>query len=100
LTLAQTLCFAALIHIFRRDPSTVADFAGRALKICEEHRFAQFHGLALCASGCALGASGEGEEGLTQIAQGVDSHGPGVFQHIPGVAGRCAIGDRQTRNGA
>jgi hypothetical protein len=32
-TLAHTLCSAARIHIFRRDPSTVADFAGRALKI-------------------------------------------------------------------
>jgi predicted ATPase len=82
LTLAQMLCYAGLVHIFRREPSAVADYAGRALRICEEHRFAQFHGLALCASGWALGISGEGEEGLTQIAQGVDSHGPGVFRHI------------------
>jgi adenylate cyclase len=71
LTLAHTLCYAGLVHIFRREPSAVADYAGRALRICEEHRFAQFHGVALCASGWALGVSGESEKGLAQIAQGV-----------------------------
>ncbi len=75
LTLAQTLCFAALIHIFRRDPSTVADFAGRALRVCEEHRIAQYHAYALCADGWALGVSGESGKGLAQIAQGVDGYG-------------------------
>jgi adenylate cyclase len=74
-TLAQTLCFAALVHIFRRDPSAVADFAGRALKICEEHRIANWQAYALCADGWALGVSGESEKGLAQIAQGVDGYG-------------------------
>jgi predicted ATPase len=74
-TLAQTLCFAALIHIFRREPSAAADFAGRALKICEEHRIAQYHAYALCADGWALGVSGESGKGLAQIAQGVDGYG-------------------------
>jgi tetratricopeptide (TPR) repeat protein len=75
LTLAQALCFAALIHIFRRDPSAVADFAGRALKICEEHRIAMYQAYALCTDGWALGVSGESEKGLAQIAQGVDGYG-------------------------
>jgi adenylate cyclase len=82
LTLAQTLCHAAFVHIFRRDPSTVADFAGRALKICEEQRFAQFHAFALCANGWALSASGEKEKGTVQIAQGVESYGLGTSRHI------------------
>jgi len=69
------LCFAALVHIFRRDPSAVADFAGRALKICEEHRIANWQAYALCADGWALGVSGESEKGLAQIAQGVDGYG-------------------------
>ena len=63
------------MHIFRGEPSTVADFAGRALKICEEHRIAQYHAYALCANGWALGVAGEGEKGLAQIAQGVDGYG-------------------------
>jgi predicted ATPase len=82
LTLAQTLCYAALIHILRRDASAVADFSGRALKICEEHRIATWQAYALCADGWALGVSGESEKGLAQIAQGVESHGLGVDQHI------------------
>ena len=82
LTLAQTLCFAALVHIFRHEPSAAADYAGRALRICEEQRIAQFHAYALCANGWALGASGESEKGLAQIGQGVDSYGLGVCQHM------------------
>ena len=36
LTLAQTLYYAAVIHIFRHEPSAAGDYAGRALRICEE----------------------------------------------------------------
>jgi len=82
LTLAVTLCFAALVHIFRRDPSAVADCAGRVLKICEEHRIAQFHAYALCENGWALGASGDSEKGLAQIEQGLDSYGLGGSLHL------------------
>jgi ATP/maltotriose-dependent transcriptional regulator MalT len=82
LTLAQTLCLVAHVHIFRREPLAVADYAGRALRICEEQRIAQYHAVALCADGWALGVSGESEKGLAQIAQGVDGFGIGAYQHI------------------
>jgi tetratricopeptide (TPR) repeat protein len=81
LTLASTLCWAAFVRIFRREPSAVADYAGRALKICEEHRIAQRRAWGLCANGWALGVSGESERGLAQIAQGVDGYGA-AGQHI------------------
>ena len=81
-TLAQTLCHAAFVHIFRREPPAAADCAGRALRICEEQRIANYHGIALCERGWTLGASGESEKGLAQIAQGLDGHGLGVFQHM------------------
>ena len=81
-TLVQTLCLAALVHIFRHEPSAAADYAGKALKICEEQRIAQWHVFALCASGWALGVSGESEKGLGQIARGVDGSGLGALQHI------------------
>ena len=81
-TLAFTLCHAALVHILRHEPPAVADCAGRALRICEEHRIAHYHAFALCENGWALGASGESEKGLAQIAQGVDSYGLGASQHI------------------
>jgi ATP/maltotriose-dependent transcriptional regulator MalT len=82
LTLAQTLCYAALVHIYRHEPSAAADHAGRALRICEEQRIAQWHGPALCENGWALGASGEGEKGLAQIGQGLDGYGLGLWQHM------------------
>jgi tetratricopeptide (TPR) repeat protein len=81
-TLAQTLCFVALAHIFRHEPLAAADSAGSALRICEEHRIAQLHAIALCANGWALGISGDSEKGLAQIAQGVDGFGLGANQHI------------------
>jgi predicted ATPase len=82
LTLAQTLCYAAFVHIFRREPPAAADYAQRALRICEEQRIAHLHGIALCADGWALAAFGDSEKGLAQIAQGVDSYGLGSAQHM------------------
>jgi len=82
LTLVQALCFAAFVHIFRHEPSAVAGYAERALRICEEHHIQSFHGPALCASGWALGFSGESEKGLAQIRRGVDGFGLGSHQHI------------------
>jgi class 3 adenylate cyclase/tetratricopeptide (TPR) repeat protein len=81
-TLAQTLCWAALVRVFLHEPSAAADYAGRGLRICEEHRIQNFHGPALCANGWALGVSGESEKGLAQIAQRLDSYGLGAQQHI------------------
>jgi hypothetical protein len=82
LTLATTLCFVALVHTFRHEPPATADYAGRALRICEEQRIQNFHGLAVCVDGWALGASGKSEKGLTEIAQGLESYGLGNSQHI------------------
>jgi len=82
LTLAQTLCYGAFVHIFRHEPPAAADYAGRALKIGEEQRFANWQAYALCAGGWALGVSSESEKGLAQISQGVDSYGTGAFQHL------------------
>jgi len=82
LTLAQALCQTAFVHIFCRDPPAAADHAGRALRIAEEHRIANVQANALAARGWALSASGEGEKGLAQIAQGVESYGLGAEQHV------------------
>jgi hypothetical protein len=81
-TLARTLCFVALVHILRHELPTVVNYAGRVLRICEEHRIAQYHAYALCENGWALSVSGESEKGLALIGQGVNSYGLGVDQHI------------------
>jgi adenylate cyclase len=81
-TLAHTLCVAALIHIFRREPSAATDYAARALRICEEQRIAQWQAWSLCERGWVLCVSGESEKGLAQIVQGLDIYGVGASQHI------------------
>ena len=43
LSLAQTLCYVAFVHIFRHEASVAADHTARALRICEEHHIVQFH---------------------------------------------------------
>jgi predicted ATPase len=77
-----SLAKTAFVHVFCREPLAAADCAGRALRICEEHRIASVQAHALGARGWALSASGEGEKGLAQIAQGVESYGLGAEQHI------------------
>src|SRR5262249_10259418 len=69
---AQTLCWAALVHIFRREPSAAATCAERAWRICEEQRIANWQAYALCVGGWAVGASGESEKGLAQIGEGMN----------------------------
>jgi predicted ATPase len=81
-TLASTLDWAAFVHILRREPSAVADYAERALRICEEQRIAQWRAVALCANGWALTASGESGTGLAQIEQGLESYGLGGSLHL------------------
>src|ERR1700726_3415150 len=66
--------------------STATECARRALRICEEHRIAQYHGQALCADGWAIGVSGESEKGLAQIGQGVDGHGLGGILAWPAIS--------------
>jgi tetratricopeptide (TPR) repeat protein len=80
LTLAATLCWVALVHIFRHELSAVADCTRRALRICEEQRIAHYHAYALVVEGWALGASGDSEKGLAQIEQGLESYGVGTSQ--------------------
>ena len=82
MSLAITLCYAALVHIFRHEPPAAANCAGRALRICEEQRIAQFHAWGLCERGWALSVCGESEKGLAQIGQGLDSYGLGASQHF------------------
>src|SRR6202011_417148 len=74
--------YAAHVYIFRHEPSAAANYSGRILRICEEHRIQNFHGLALCENGWALSATGESEKGLAQIAQGVDTYGLALFQDL------------------
>ena len=100
LTLAQTLCWAALVHIFRHEPSAAADYAGRALRICEEQRIAQWHAYALCGTDGRSASPAKARRGWPKLYKGWTATVWGEPTYPAGVAGRCAIGERQARSGA
>ena len=53
-----------------------ADYAARAVQICEEQRIAHWHAFGLSIGGWALGIAGEGQKGLVgQTVQAVDGIG-------------------------
>jgi class 3 adenylate cyclase/tetratricopeptide (TPR) repeat protein len=82
LSFAQTLCYGALVHVFRHEPSACRDYAVRAISTCEERRIVHMHAFAVCAHGWALSVSGESEKGLAQIAEGLANYGVGPSQYI------------------
>jgi tetratricopeptide (TPR) repeat protein len=100
-TLAQTLCYAALVHIFRREPPAAADCAERALKTCEEHHIAHHHAFAVCENGWA---DARRHRRKREGAGPNWPRGGRLSRDAPtyavDVAGRCAIGERQARSGA
>jgi hypothetical protein len=70
LTLAQTLCWAAVVHVFRHEPSAAADCAERALRICEEQRIAQYHPYALCVEDGRSASPAKARRGWPKSAKG------------------------------
>jgi class 3 adenylate cyclase/predicted ATPase len=81
LSLGQTLCYVALIPIFRREGAASAAYAGRAVHVCEEQHIGQWHAFAICEHGWAVCASGEMEKGLAQLARTLDHYPQASTQH-------------------
>jgi tetratricopeptide (TPR) repeat protein len=99
-TLAITLCFPALVHILRHEPSAAADYAGHALRM---------HGAAhRSGSRARPWRTRMGARRLRRKRGGAGSYRArggqlgcwGAPTYAAGVTGRRAIGDRQTRSGA
>ena len=70
-TLAFALCFAANCHQFCREVQTFQERAEAAITLSTEGGFPQWLAQATIQQGWALAASGQGEEGIAQIRQGV-----------------------------
>ena len=96
LTLAGTLCHAAFGHIFRREPSVAADYAARAVKICEEQRIAHWHAFGLSICGWALRRR-RGREGTGKLSRRWTASCCGEPRYSLGIASRNSIGNRQAR---
>jgi class 3 adenylate cyclase/predicted ATPase len=69
--LASALCFAASLHVLRREAQLVHELAEATIVLSREHGFIRWLGGGLIRRGWALAALGSAEEGIEQIRQGI-----------------------------
>jgi predicted ATPase len=62
------------VHQMRREGPAALEWAGKTLALCREQGFALLIALEAVMQGWALAEQGQGEEGTTQIRQGVTAH--------------------------
>jgi class 3 adenylate cyclase/predicted ATPase len=70
-SLAMTLSYAAMLHQFRREGQAAQERAEAAIKLCTEQGIPHYLALGTIWRGWALAEQGQGEEGLSQIRQGL-----------------------------
>jgi predicted ATPase/class 3 adenylate cyclase len=70
-SLAWAQCFAAHVYQFRRDVPGVYEQADAAVALSTEQGFTQWVAAGTSLRGWALAMQGQGEEGLTQVRQGI-----------------------------
>jgi tetratricopeptide (TPR) repeat protein len=89
--LAQTPCCAAAIAYFERDPAEADRFASEVIELSTRHRFAFWLALGAIYRGWARSASGNSEEGIPWIEQGIrDFRAMGPVLGLPGHLARKA----------
>jgi len=71
ISLAAALDYAAILHHCRRDGQAAQKQAEAGMALSSEQGFPQFLALGTTLRGCALAVQGQGEEGITQIHQGL-----------------------------
>jgi predicted ATPase/class 3 adenylate cyclase len=73
-TLAQTLCFSAILHLLRREATVAQERAEAALALCTEHGVATYLAWGTVLWGSALAAQGMWAEGLAQMREGLATY--------------------------
>ena len=84
-SLAFALFHAALIHWIRREAQATQERAEAAIALSEKYSFPLYLAGGTILRGWALAEQGQGEEGITQIRQGIDalqSLGAGLLQVV------------------
>jgi len=72
-SLANTLAFAALIHVLRREPPSAQARTEASMKICLEQRIPFWLEWGRVVHGWALAAQGQDEEGVGEICRGIEA---------------------------
>jgi class 3 adenylate cyclase/predicted ATPase len=73
-TVNYSLCYLAALHHFRRDDEAALRCATESLQLAREQGFATWIGVSQMIRGAALVSAGAIEEGVSEIAAGLDGH--------------------------
>jgi hypothetical protein len=71
-TLAYALFHSGFLHMWRREPERARDRALGVLQVVEDHEFQIWRAIGTCLLGAARAGTGQTDEGLVQIQQGMD----------------------------
>src|SRR5262249_3346857 len=83
-SLAYARCWAAFVSQFRRDVSVVHEYAEAAVALSTEQGFPQFAAMGTIFRGWMLAMQGQGEEGVTQVRQGIAAwRATGASLYVP-----------------
>ena len=72
-SLANTLAFAALIHVFRREAPSAQIRTEASMEICREQRIPFWLEWGRVVHGWAIAAQGQGEEGIGEVCRGLEA---------------------------
>jgi predicted ATPase len=73
-SLAFALAWGAWLHQLRREPRATQEQAEAAITVCTEQGFAQLLAFGRLLRGWALATQHQGDEGITQIHQGLEAY--------------------------
>ena len=73
-SLAYALYHSGFLHLWRREPELVRDRAAASLRVAETANLPVWRALATCLVGAATSALGRPDEGVRQIADGLDMY--------------------------
>jgi predicted ATPase/DNA-binding winged helix-turn-helix (wHTH) protein len=83
-SLAFARCLAAWVYQFRRDVPAVHEHAEAAVALATEWGFPQWAACGTSLRGWALAMQGQGEEGITQVRQGITAYrATGASLYVP-----------------
>ncbi len=72
-SLANTLAFAALLHVFRREAPSAQARTETSMQICLEQRIPFWLEWGRVLHGWAIAAQGEGEDGIAEVRRGLEA---------------------------
>ena len=73
--LNSSLCYLAGVHHVRRETPEASRYATESFELAREQGFATWRGISQVIRGGALAAAGALDEGLAEIAAGLEAHG-------------------------